>query len=42
MRRPTSEYVVFVLLGLLLGLAAYAIVAVLWFISFAIQNRLAG
>jgi hypothetical protein len=42
MRRPDLDYLAFLLLGFLLGLAAFAAVGVLWFISFAIQNWLAG
>jgi hypothetical protein len=41
-RRPDLDYLVFVLLGLVLGLAAFAAIGVAWFVSFAIQNRLAG
>lgn len=37
-----TEYVVFLLLGLLFGLAAYVAVGAAWLMNFAWQNVLAG
>ena len=37
-----AEYVAFVAIGVLLGLAAYVVVGALWLANFAWQNAVAG
>lgn len=37
-----TEHVAYTLAGFLLGLAAYALVGLLWFLNFAWQNAVAG